>query len=161
MSIRKITILAVLTFVLLGCSVSNQPLNNNTESNNQPTSDYQTKTVVINNNDLKVEVADTMAKKIKGLSGRESMPQDQGMLFVFDEEEVQQFWMKDMKFPLDFIWLAKGQVVDLHENIKQPKSSLETPVTVTPKNPIDAVIEVNSGWIKSHNIKIGDTVFGL
>ena len=75
------------------------------------------KTVVsnleINGSVLKVEIADTESKRNKGLSNRESMATDSGMLFVFPKSDKYVFWMKGMKIALDFVWIKDFQVVDL------------------------------------------------
>src|SRR3989344_8940875 len=52
-----------------------------------------------------IEIADTQEKQKKGLSGRDNLPEDSGMLFVFKEEGHHQFWMKDMNFSIDIIWI--------------------------------------------------------
>jgi uncharacterized membrane protein (UPF0127 family) len=74
------------------------------------------------------------------------------MMFVFDKPDFYYFWMKDMNFPLDFIFIRDNEVVDLLENI-----TLETyPQSFTSKVQADKVIELNSGEIKKSGIKIGD-----
>lgn len=158
MSTLKIILLFCLSFVFLGCSVNTKPQTTNLT---QSTVYYQAKVLSINSAELKVEVADTLDKKITGLSNRESMPQDTGMLFVFDKVDNYEFWMKDMKFGLDFIWLLDNKVVDLHENIPSPVGSSDEPVRIKAKELVNGVIEVNSGWINAQGVKIGDTVIGL
>ena len=59
---------------------------------------------------IKVEIADTDAKRELGLSGHAPLSDTQGMLFVFDTPGIYSFWMKDMLFPLDIIWLAPSEV---------------------------------------------------
>lgn len=98
---------------------------------------------------LQVEVADTPQERAQGLSDKESMPEDMGMLICYDEPTIPSFTMRRMHFNLDFIWLREGEVVDLTENVsKDFKGSLQ------PRVPVDQVLEVNAGWIKRHNIKI-------
>ena len=78
----------------------------------------------------------------KGLSGRESMPENQGMLFTFESSGKHCFWMKDMKFPLDMIWInADKKVVYVKKNV-QPSTY---PNTFCPDQPALYVIEVNAG----------------
>lgn len=57
------------------------------------------------------EIVDTKASRELGLSGRTEMKKDEGMLFVFDDEGRFPFWMKDMQFPIDILWISEGGVV--------------------------------------------------
>src|SRR4030042_2564613 len=63
------------------------------------------KTAQINGQKIFVEIADTPEKRSQGLSGRDNLSQNQGMLFIFNQPAIPSFWMKDMNFPLDFIWI--------------------------------------------------------
>lgn len=112
----------------------------------------KTKVVNINGHKLTVEVADTDALRSKGLSGRVSLQLNTGMLFVFPASSYYHFWMKEMKFPLDFIFIDKEKIVGLTENVQPPKSSTEILKIFTARKPFDKVIEINAGRIKSLNI---------
>ncbi len=102
---------------------------------------------------ISVELAKTMAEQILGLSGRESLAPDTGMLFVFAAPGKYGFWMKDMKFPIDMIWLAPDlSVVYIKENAT-PSSY---PETFSPGADAKYVLEVNSGFSAQAGIKIGD-----
>src|SRR3989344_8005153 len=68
-------------------------------------------TVNLKGEKIVVEVADTVAKQIQGLSGRASMKNNEGMLFVFKEEAIQSFWMKDMQFSLDILWIDENKII--------------------------------------------------
>ncbi len=116
--------------------------------------------VVIGANKLNVEVADTQEKRNKGLSGRESLASDSGMLFTFPKQDKYPFWMKGLKFPLDFIWIKGEYVVDFLQNIQPPatnQSDQSLPIYAS-KEPIDKVLEVSAGTIERLNIKVGDKV---
>ena len=104
-----------------------------------------------------VEIRGDDAGRALGLSGRDGLGNDEGVLFVFDQPAVHEFWMKDMNFPLDFIWINNGRVVDLHERVLVSEAGLP-PMTVRPKKPVNWVLEVNSGWVEQHQVKIGDPV---
>lgn len=108
--------------------------------------------VIINGVKVAVEVRDTSAERQQGLSGRERLGEDEGMLFVFEQPGIYPFWMKDMKFPLDFVWMRENKVVDLREKVGI------TEMNIKPGQPADKVLEVNSGWIEKHKIKVGDEV---
>ena len=99
-------------------------------------------------------IADTDEKRTNGLSNIELMSVSEGMMFVFDKPDFYNFWMKDMKFPLDFIFLKDNKVVDLLENII-PETY---PKSFTSKTEADKVIELNAGEIKKSEIKIGDKI---
>lgn len=116
------------------------------------------KNLYINNNIFITEIADTDEKRSLGLSGRKYLKSDHGMLFIMPNSGLHQFWMKDMNFPLDFLWINKNKIVDLSENIPYPSiGSINIPI-ISPKYPSDKVLELNSGSIKLFNIKIGDSV---
>ena len=117
------------------------------------------KEVTINSAGLKVEVANTKAKRSKGLSGRAALPENEGLLFLFPEPGRNPFWMKELKFPLDFIWIKGDNVVDLLENVPVPAAGVkdaDLPI-YTPKEDADKVLELNAGAIQKYNIKVGDT----
>ncbi|MBI2599965.1 DUF192 domain-containing protein [Candidatus Daviesbacteria bacterium] len=114
----------------------------------------------INNMILKVEVADTPTKRSKGLGGRTSLPQDQGMLFIFDKADKYPFWMKGLSFPLDFVWIKDDKVVDILPNIPPPvpnQKDTDLPV-YSAKVEIDKVLEINGGMAQKLNIQVGDSV---
>jgi uncharacterized protein len=92
------------------------------------------------------------------LGYRDSLPIDTGMLFVYDHPERYGFWMKGMRFPLDFIWINGNKVADLSPNILQPVSDAVQPVSLAPAVPADKVLEVNAGVIESLGIRVGDLV---
>lgn len=103
--------------------------------------------------DIPVEVAETPAEKAQGLSGRESLPQSQGLLFLFDTPLQYQFWMKDMNFPIDIIWISTDKkIVDITENV-DPGTY---PKTFNPLSPAQYVLETNALFAQTHDIKIGD-----
>jgi len=116
----------------------------------------KTEIIKINNKVIKVEIADNDMKRAMGFSGRENLPENQGMFFVYEKSDYYSYWMKDMKFPLDFIWIEKGKVVGLTENVST--SNYPPPKHLVPQEKVNAVLEVNAGFIKKNNIKVGDSV---
>lgn len=113
------------------------------------------KVIMLGKTKITVEVADTDEERTKGLSGRPSLSQDRGMLFVFSRKDRYYFWMKGMRFPLDFVWIDDNKVVDLTPNVPYPKDGKPL-VNIMPKIPVDKVLEVNAGVINSSQVKIGD-----
>ncbi len=102
-----------------------------------------------------VELATTPAQLSKGLSGRDSMPSDHGMLFVFDSEDYWSFWMKDMKFPLDIIWFNSSRQAVYIEQALQPCSPDNCPIH-TPSAKAMYVLEVIAGFVAVHDLALGD-----
>ena len=114
----------------------------------------------INGVSFNVEIANTESKRNKGLSGRDSIASDGGMLFVFPKVERYVFWMKGMKIPLDFIWIKDDQFVDILGNIQPPEVGAkdESLPIYSSKMEFNKVLEVNAGAISRFNIKVGDTL---
>ena len=113
------------------------------------------KNISINGVDLLVDIADTPEEQAQGLSGRDKMAENKGMLFVFPVSNIPGFWMKDMRFSLDFIWIAEsGMIVDITENIT-PESY---PEIFRSSSPVKYVLEVNAGWVDRNKVKVGDKV---
>tara|TARA_Y100000310_G_scaffold312831_1_gene360528 strand:- start:2586 stop:3041 length:456 start_codon:yes stop_codon:yes gene_type:complete len=104
---------------------------------------------------IAVEIADTPQKHKQGLSGRESLPKNEGLLFIFNKSDTHGFWMKDMNFPIDIIWINENwMIVDITENI-----SAETfPEIFEPRELSRYVLEVNANFVRENNISIGDKV---
>jgi uncharacterized membrane protein (UPF0127 family) len=103
---------------------------------------------------IDVEIADTDDARHLGLMFREGMTGDQGMLFIFPNEEVQGFYMKNTVMPLDIIFInAKKQIVKIHKNT-QPLSEKTLPSV----KPALYVVEVISGFTDKYKIKEGDYI---
>jgi len=112
--------------------------------------------VIIGDTKIKVEIADTLEEMKNGLSNRESLDKDKGMLFIFAEPGQPAFWMKDMKFPIDIIWILNDRVVDIAPDL--PVVAGEFLSTYIPKEPANYVLEVNAGFAEEHDIRVGDKV---
>ena len=108
---------------------------------------------------LKVELAASSQSRYRGLSGRSGLCQDCGMLFYFPEPEVQIFVMREMKFPLDIIFIAHGQIESLAANL--PPEGVDYKNQYRSRGPVDYVLEVKAGYAAQNNIKVGDKVYGL
>jgi uncharacterized membrane protein (UPF0127 family) len=115
------------------------------------------KTYLIGKIPLQVEIRDTEAGRELGLSYRKTLGENEGMLFVFQEANKYAFWMKDMEFPLDMIWISGGKVAQVSAGIPAPKLG-EQPVVVTPLVPVDMVLEVKAGWAENNGVKVGDPI---
>jgi hypothetical protein len=108
---------------------------------------------------FRAEVADTAAKQTQGLSGRAALAPDQAMYFPMARPDRWAFWMKDMRFPLDIVWIQGGKVLGVAADLPPPNSG-ELPRTVVPEGPADAVLEINanqaaqSGIVPGVDVKI-------
>lgn len=137
------------------------------QNNNQTKSDDENKNnsiergaylfnLKIDGLNLNVDLADTSEKRTIGLSGRKQMKDNQGMLFAFDSPGFYSFWMKDMNFPIDIIWISKNlKIVDLTENV-EPSSF---PQKFESKEMAQYVLEVNAGWVADHKIEKGMRIY--
>ncbi len=105
-----------------------------------------------------VEVASTAEQQAQGLSNRGSMPEASGMLFPFRPAQIVSFWMKDMRFNLDLIWIANGRVIGIERDVPKPSPSTEPQnlPTYSPPAPVDYVLELNAG--QGRFFSIGDEV---
>ena len=104
-----------------------------------------------------VTVASSVATREKGLSGKESLRSDEGMLFVFDQAGAYQFWMKDMRFPIDILWIKDDMIADITTDAAVPTPGEVLP-TYFPKVSVDRALEVNAGFAKAHGLRIGTPV---
>ena len=114
--------------------------------------------LTIGNTLIKVEIADSQIERSVGLSNRENLSPDHGMLFNFPQPGLHQFWMKDMIFPLDFIWINGDRVVGLTPDVLPPSATSGQPLIILPDVPVSQVLEVNAGFIATHGIKVNDNV---
>lgn len=104
---------------------------------------------------LRVEVASTDAQRQKGLMYRRFLPRDRGMLFVFFQEGIWGFWMKNTRIPLDIIWMdSSGRVVGIARNV-QP-SGLDEPPVFNNDRPARYVLEANAGFTDQNGVMVGD-----
>ena len=115
----------------------------------------QTGRIKVGTQVLNIEYARTNKEVTKGLSGRKELPKDYGMLFVFPSDGTYYFWMKDMNFPIDIIFLGSDyKIIDILYSAP-PCGNGECP-KVTPQEKFKYALEVNSGWSKESGLKIGD-----
>ncbi len=113
---------------------------------------YATKTINAPKGNIQAEISDTPDKMELGLSNRLSLDPDSGMFFVFSDSEPRSFWMKDMLFPLDIVWIdADKKVVGIAPNLS-PDTFPET--FVSPDN-VQFVLELNAGGANKFGIATG------
>ncbi|MEK7464707.1 MAG: DUF192 domain-containing protein [Patescibacteria group bacterium] len=115
--------------------------------------------IKINEQFIVADVVISDKDREQGLSGRENLNINEGMLFIFDRAGTYGFWMKDMKIPIDIIWINEGRIVDFKENVDpQVGAKIEDLKTYYPSSPADQVLELASGRVKLLKVKVGDVV---
>ncbi|MBI2327157.1 DUF192 domain-containing protein [Candidatus Curtissbacteria bacterium] len=109
---------------------------------------------------ISAQVASSASDHRKGLSEKDSLPINEGMLFVFDQKGAYGFWMKDVKFAIDIIWIGEDKaIVDIAEGIAPEPGRRDEELTVfKPRAEARYVLEINAGLSKLHGLQIGDKV---
>jgi uncharacterized membrane protein (UPF0127 family) len=108
---------------------------------------------------IDAEIARTPDERAIGLSGRDSMARDAGMLFLLGEERVPGFTMAGMRFPLDFVWItADLRVAGVTEDVPNPGPSESPRSNIQPPAPVLYVLEVNAGVVREAGVRAGDAV---
>jgi uncharacterized membrane protein (UPF0127 family) len=106
--------------------------------------------------DILVEIPNTPSLQHKGLGKRDYLAEFEGMLFIFPTPDTYAFHMKDMRFPIDIIWIRSNVIVDITKNVPVP-TGMDLP-TYQPDREADMVLEVNAYFTDRHNIRLGDRV---
>lgn len=156
---KKISVVIIIFGILFGLGVLVYKFwpRQNKENPTMTTSPINYSILKINNQELKIEVVDNEESRMKGLSGRDSLGVNYGMLFVFAKPDIYPFWMNEMKFSLDIIWLKDKKIVELVKNA-QPPSIAGKVENYTPQTTADMVLEVNSGFCDQNGVKTGDKI---
>lgn len=111
----------------------------------------------INGTKIELTLAKSEKDRMKGLSGRKSLEQNKGMLFVFDQKAKYGFWMKEMLFPIDIIYIDDDSVVYIAENATPPAQAQNLKIYEPPQI-VNYVLEVNAGTAKKLDIHKGTKV---
>ena len=112
-----------------------------------------TTTLRVGGHEVRAEVADRESERRRGLMGRDSLPEDHGMLFVYPEQRTLSFWMRDTKIPLDIAFVdRRGVIVDVQT--MEP----ETEELHRSRQPAMYALEMAAGWFEEHGVEVGDRV---
>jgi len=103
---------------------------------------------------FEVEIANTAQSRYRGLSGREKLGENQGMLFVFDDLEVRNFIMREMNFSLDMVWIKNNEVVGCSQNVQILDEEGKF-IRMNSGGEINYVLEVNAGECEKNSIREG------
>lgn len=105
---------------------------------------------------MKAEIADSAQERAKGLMLRPYLAKGKGMLFVFGEETMPSFWMKNMHFPLDIIWINQNKdIVDISVSALPCKDAC---AGIVPKQKVSYALEVDAGFAEKNNLTVGEKV---
>ena len=122
---------------------------------NQPTTQVGFRVIHLDGEVIRVSVAETDAERELGLGGREGLAPDEGMLFVFSKDDVYAFWMKDMKFSIDMLWISSnGDITYMAQNV----SPDTFPKAFGPGTPARYVLELPANYAAQHHVQVGDIV---
>lgn len=113
-------------------------------------------TITIGIHQIRAEIADTWPRRERGLSGRPELRTGYGMIFPYGQPARPAFWMPDMHFDIDIVWIRGGRIVDLHTDV--PHQVRPPLPRYSPRQPIDWVLEVPAGTVARAAWKIGDPV---
>lgn len=116
-------------------------------------------TVTIKDVTFAVEIADDGEERAKGLSNRENLAENAGMLFIFEQPATYSFWMKETLIPLDMIFIHDNRIVTIHRNARpQPNTPNEQLQRYPPSEHVNYVLEINGGLSEKYGFTEGDTV---
>src|SRR5918999_5859831 len=119
---------------------------------------YRQVNVTVNGLVLVADIAATDEQRTKGLSVKDRLAENEAMLFVFDNEAEHTFWMKNMKFPIDIIWIDTDKtVVHIEHNLQPCSSELLCP-TYKPNDDSMYVLETLGGFAERYDIVKGTRV---
>ncbi len=138
-------IFVVAVVVLLGVVVFAQVTNRNSN----------TDILQVNGRSFLLQIARSEQERELGLGKRVSLPANEGMLFIFPQVQPECFWMKDMHFSIDMIWVnTKKQVVYIKHNV----SPSTYPDSFCPTQPVKYVIELSAGMTNNAGLRVGQTL---
>ena len=119
---------------------------------------YHQAKVKINDIEILADIALTDEQRSKGLSVRDSLGENEGMLFMFQTESKHPFWMYGMKFPIDIFWLdSAGKIIHMESNLQPCKSESDCVDYVPSENAL-YVLETVAGFAEKHQIEIGTDI---
>ena len=144
---KRFSIFIIIFFFLAGFFLINQPSKNLKAEN--------IKEVEIAGVNIKVELALIPETQIQGLSDRQYLNNNEGMLFVFDYPDKYPFWMKSMNFAIDIIWIGKDMNVVYIKKYARPE---EYPNTYIPDKDAKYILEVVAGFSDKNNLQVGDKI---
>ena len=118
--------------------------------------------IVVGKSIFCVEIANTPAEHYRGLSGRKSLSSGTGMLFIFSDEHIRTFWMKDCYVPLDIAFIsANWEIVSIETMAVWPEPKDPNQKQYSSDKPCKYALEVPAGELKNAGIKVGDKITAI
>ena len=113
--------------------------------------------VTLQGQTVEVEIARSGPERARGLSGRAGLAPGRGMIFLHERPDLHPYWMKDMRFAIDILWLREGRVVDVAHRVRpEPPGTADRDLpSYAPRAPADAVLEVPAGFARLHGWDVG------
>ena len=116
---------------------------------------FQKRKLKIAGRTITVEVADTDERRAHGLMFRESLPKDEGMLFIFDDEHQRSFWMQNTLIPLAIGYFSRDKVLNEVIEMKPAIMGTARPKTYPSRKKAMFALEMNTGWFERNKIRPG------
>jgi hypothetical protein len=155
--IKKISYIILCGVLMAACTGTQQF--KTIDSNINQFTDREKRVVFLGEMPLEVEIVSIAESTAQGLSGRNQIGAD-GMLFIFPTTRERSFWMKEMQFAIDMVWINEGKVVGITSDVPTP--SAETPLNDLPlyssTQPVDMVLELPAGDAARREIKVGSSL---
>lgn len=157
---KLLIILSACLFLFAACSgpTFTEPTRPSINDSTTIPENYSTP-IQVGGQNIFVEIVNTDATRAQGLSDRKELKNGQGMLFDFTNTSLTRpsFWMKDMHFDIDIIWINNGTIIGITPNVPAPSTPNNLP-SYPPPSDVTHVLEVPSGWSERTNTKVGDLV---
>ena len=153
-------VLVIVVFIIFGRGFSTGQFITQTATDSAQTQKKESTQVTSKDLTIQVKIADEPKEHQTGLADFSSLPLGEGMLFVFDKSASYVFWMKDVEFAIDIIWIDENKkIVDIASNVPSEPDKGEKELTrYKPKSDAKSVLEINAGISALHNLQIGDQV---
>jgi len=113
----------------------------------------RTTEITVNGTKILVEIVETVDEKYRGLSFRESLSENEGMLFLHENMGMHEYVMRNMKFDLDFIFIRDEEIVDIAKNVSKDYRGVAKGATMYNK-----VLEMTAGWVNENDVKLGGEI---
>ncbi len=107
--------------------------------------------------DISIEIADSPEEQTLGLMWREDLPEDKGMLFIYEKEDRPNFWMKNMEISIDILFIGSDLKINHIEYDVQPCETERCERYNSPV-PVQYVLELKSGFAEKYGVEIGDEI---
>lgn len=118
----------------------------------------ESNTIIVNGQKIKLEIADTPEERARGFADYEYLPDETGFLYIFDGPDFYSFWLKDVTFPIDIVWVGYyHDIVDMATYLT-PQTY---PTIFGPKRPARYILILPAGAAEEYSLGIGDEILGL